>query len=204
MTLTGGFCLLDRPLYRVRGNMQKKLRTMSVALALSFSLAACTSAEELAKKEREREQAREIRQAEASRASLEEEVGLLQRRHERAVRICENGAPRRDPDGELELAEVDVAMADSIDSVSPEQEQRIRASIGAEMGLAPSQVNGWRSIYEGRARRARGLLEQAEAAEKREQDRACAEAPDLAEQLTSKTGELVAVRERLSALGTDN
>lgn len=184
--------------------MQKKLRTMSVALALSFSLAACTSAEELAKKEREREQAREIRQAEASRASLEEEVGLLQRRHERAVRICENGAPRRDPDGELALAEVDVAMADSIDSVSPEQEQRIRASIGAEMGLAPSQVNGWRSIYEGRARRARGLLEQAEAAEKREQDRACAEAPDLAEQLTSKTGELVAVRERLSALGTDN
>jgi hypothetical protein len=72
-------------------------------------------------------------------------------------RVCRDGptgGPYSPPplsEGEEALAEWDIAAAESIDSISPEQEWEIRAALGREMGLAPSQVNGWRDIYKARA-----------------------------------------------------
>lgn len=77
------------------------------------------------------------------------------------------------------MAEVDLAMADNIDNISPTQEQRIRASLGAEMGLAPSEVNGWKEIYRSRATQAKSLIERAKAQEAETKDAACDYLPEL-------------------------
>lgn len=80
-------------------------------------------------------------------------------------RVCQN-APDATPavtslisDGARSKAEWDIAAAENLKNVSPDQEWEIRKSLGAEMGLAPSEVNGWRDIYRSRAEQARRILE---------------------------------------------
>lgn len=82
--------------------------------------------------------------------------------------LCANGpvdgpyAPPQLSEEDRARAEWDIAAAESIPNVSVEQEWEIRSSLASEMGLAPSQVNGWRDIYRARAEQARRLIEQAE------------------------------------------
>ncbi|MDY7098705.1 MAG: hypothetical protein SXU28_11255 [Pseudomonadota bacterium] len=57
--------------------------------------------------------------------------------------------------GKAAKNEWDIAAADTVDSISPEQEYEIRTALGREMGLAPSEVDGWREIYERRAKLAK-------------------------------------------------
>lgn len=82
-------------------------------------------------------------------------------------RVCQDGpeggpyAPPPLSEAERARAEWDIAAAESIPHVSTEQEWEIRASLGAEMGLAPSQVNGWKDIYRSRAEIARRKIEAA-------------------------------------------
>jgi hypothetical protein len=68
--------------------------------------------------------------------------------------------PERSPDDlrEEALAEWDAAAGENLDNISPEQEWEIRKSLGARMGLAPSEVNGWKDIYRGRAEQAKRVL----------------------------------------------
>lgn len=131
--------------------------------------------------------------AEATMTSLEraeKNVADLDEQLERATITCRDGPPRHDLDGEIALAEVDLAMVEGIDSVSPEQERRIRASLGAEMGLAPSEVDGWRDIYRSRAEAARRVIQGAEARERDVQRSACVNVPDLKSQLERAKSEL--------------
>ncbi len=113
----------------------------------------------------------------------EKEVSGLAERLEGVSATCEHGPPRDDPDGEIALAETDIAMADSMGNISQEQEWRIRASLGAEMGLAPSQVDGWRQIYRSRAEQARRLIARTEAEERERQEAACDYVPELKSEL---------------------
>ncbi|MES2289684.1 MAG: hypothetical protein V4530_08085 [Pseudomonadota bacterium] len=50
-------------------------------------------------------------------------------------------------------AEWDKAAGQNLRDVSPEQEQEIRASLGAQLGIPPSKVD-WKSIYRSRAEQA--------------------------------------------------
>jgi hypothetical protein len=73
-----------------------------------------------------------------------------------AIDGCENAMTElRTREGDASLSEWDIAAAGNVDKVSPEQEWEIRKSLGAEMGLAPSEVNGWKEIYKSRAEAAR-------------------------------------------------
>lgn len=82
-------------------------------------------------------------------------------------------------------AEWDMAAAENIDSISPKGEWEIRKMLGREMGLHPSEVNGWREIYRKRAESARRQQESVsrhiEEARKRK-DEAC----DYKDQLKSQ------------------
>lgn len=111
--------------------------------------------------------------------AAQKQVRDLKERLVRARETCESGPTRYDDDGAEAMAEVDVAMAENIENVSPEQEQRIRASIGAEMGLAPSEVNGWKAIYRSRAEQARRRLAERE----KVQRSACEYVPTLEAEL---------------------
>lgn len=53
--------------------------------------------------------------------------------------------------GQQALADWDNGAAANLENVSEEQEWEIRKSLGREMGLAPSEVNGWKDIYRSRA-----------------------------------------------------
>lgn len=57
--------------------------------------------------------------------------------------------------GQASLAEWDMAAAANIDNVSKSQEWEIRKAIGQQMGLGPSEVNGWKDIYRARAQQAK-------------------------------------------------
>lgn len=70
-------------------------------------------------------------------------------------------------DGQVALSQFDEAVAANLDNPTPRQEREIRAMLGREMGLPPSQVNGWREIYRARARNAQARR----AEEQRESDR---------------------------------
>ena len=126
--------------------------------------------------------------------AAQKSVADLEERLARALATCENGPSRYDPSGKLALAEVDVAMAENIVEVTPEQEQRIRTLIGAEMGLAPSQVDGWREIYESRGAAARALLKQAEREEDLQQQRACDYLPELRTLLSDAETDLASLQ----------
>ena len=76
---------------------------------------------------------------------------------------CEFGpSPSINEVREEALAEWDAAAADNLENISPEQEWEIRKALADEMGLAPSEVNGWKDIYRGRAAQAKGVLENRE------------------------------------------
>jgi hypothetical protein len=47
---------------------------------------------------------------------------------------------------ERSLAEWDAAVGNNIGNIAPDQEWEIRKALGREMGLAPSEVNGWRDL----------------------------------------------------------
>jgi hypothetical protein len=111
--------------------------------------------------------------------SMDDDLKVAKDRLDHAVDACKNGASGGDPTGKYALAEVDIAMADNIDNVSPEQEWRIRKSIGAEMGLAPSEVDGWKDIYRGRAEQARRLLKERDDALQRTRIELCDAIPAL-------------------------
>lgn len=120
--------------------------------------------------------------------SMDDDLKVAKDRLDHAVDACRNGASSGDPAGKYALAEVDIAMADSIDDVSPEQEWRIRKSIGAEMGLAPSEVDGWKDIYRGRAEQARRLLKERDDALQRTRVELCKAIPALREKYESLGG----------------
>jgi hypothetical protein len=52
------------------------------------------------------------------------------------------------------FAEFDIAIAENIDDATPAQEKAIRELLGAELGMHPSQVDGWKQIYKSRAENA--------------------------------------------------
>ncbi|MGB3848131.1 MAG: hypothetical protein WA940_19820 [Sphingopyxis sp.] len=120
--------------------------------------------------------------------SMDDDLKVAKDRLDHAVDACRNGASSGDPTGKYALAEVDIAMADSIDDVSPEREWRIRKSIGAEMGLAPSEVDGWKDIYRGRAEQARRLLKERDDALQRTRVELCEAIPALREKYESLGG----------------
>jgi hypothetical protein len=140
-----------------------------IAFTLVFALAACGS-----------ETSNSPAGPEKSDLDIaKQEVMNLTERLGRATDTCTNGPVRSDEDGKLAMAEVDLAMADNIDNISPAQEQRIRASLGAEMGLAPSQVDGWKDIYRSRAKNAKSLIALAEKEEAESKKAACDYLPEL-------------------------
>lgn len=114
-----------------------------------------------------------------AQVDMNDDLKIARDRLEHATEVCENGAVGGDPTGKFAAAEVDIAMADNIDNVSPEQEWRIRKSIGAEMGLAPTEVDGWKDIYRGRADQARKLLKDRDDALQRTRVELCAAIPGL-------------------------
>jgi hypothetical protein len=88
--------------------------------------------------------------------------------------------------GQQALAEWDEAAASVTETISPKQEWEIRKSLGREMGLAPSEVNGWKEIYKARAEAARNNagrvqteIEKANA----ERDEVCGQIPKLEAEL---------------------
>lgn len=92
-------------------------------------------------------------------ASARSELERGQQQLESTKLICAYGPQRSVDEVRKEaLAEWDVAAAQSVDDISREQEWEIRKSLGAEMGLAPSEVNGWKDIYRGRAEQAKRAL----------------------------------------------
>lgn len=91
-----------------------------------------------------------------ARSQLEQD----QQQHDNTKSACEFGPlPSVEDIREEALAEWDIAAGSSLDNISPEQEWEIRKSLAAEMGLAPSEVDGWRDIYRGRAEQAKRVLE---------------------------------------------
>ena len=52
--------------------------------------------------------------------------------------------------GQRALEDWDAVAADDVDNTSPAEEARIRKSLGAQFGLPPSEMNGWKDIYRGR------------------------------------------------------
>jgi hypothetical protein len=80
---------------------------------------------------------------------------------------CKYG-PKEDADDARDryLAEWDSAVGDNLANIAPDQEWAIRAALGREMGLPPSQVNGWKQIYESRAQAAKATLARIESEKK--------------------------------------
>jgi hypothetical protein len=77
--------------------------------------------------------------------------------------VCKYGPEQPIEDVRKEaLAEWDAAAGENLENISPEQEWEIRKSLGAEMGLAPSEVNGWKDIYRSRAEHAKQVLKSRE------------------------------------------
>lgn len=152
----------------------------SLIAFLSLGIAACTS--EIPEVSNSAEATPTIEPKQESAKVIND----LQERLARATSTCENGATSLDSDGSLALAEVDVAMAKNINNISSAEEQRIRASIGAEMGLAPSEVNGWRDIYRSRARQAQAKLDRAASENARVRREACEYLPQLRAELNKQ------------------
>lgn len=123
------------------------------------------------------------RDREAELERLSEQKMDLVRQLEAAEKTCDEGARISDPLGELAMAEFDVAHAESIPTMTSEQEWRTRAAIGAEIGLAPSQVDGWKSILEARARSARAKIEAAETDANRRTQLACSRREEFGQEL---------------------
>lgn len=100
----------------------------------------------------------------APATSVKADLAYAQTTLDGTKRVCRDGpeggpyVPPPPSEADRAKAEWDIAAAQNLDSVSTEQEWEIRASLGAEMGLAPSQVNGWRQIYRARAETAQKKL----------------------------------------------
>lgn len=80
--------------------------------------------------------------------------------------------------GEKSLGEWDMAAGKDVGDIPPDQEWEIRKSLGAEMNLAPSEVNGWKEIYKSRAKTAqinRGSQSRAIETARLDVDRMCAD-----------------------------
>lgn len=123
--------------------------------------------------------------------------------------VCKNG-PTEGPyvptpltEGEKVRAEWDIAAAESLNDIQPQQEWEIRKSLGAEMGLAPSEVNGWRDIYKSRAEQAQHKLSAAKPPSPSEvanykariRQQACADVAGLGLNVTSKSTVVAALEE---------
>ncbi|QOV94228.1 hypothetical protein [Novosphingobium sp. ES2-1] len=94
------------------------------------------------------------------------EISELEALRSQHVETCSNGTNaepyyRKLSERERALAEWDAIAGEDLDSISADQEWEIRRSIGDQMGLAPSQVNGWKSIYKARQEQAKRLLAEA-------------------------------------------
>lgn len=115
---------------------------------------------------------------------------------------CRYGPPESaDEVRERSLAEWDAIAGENVANISPNQEWEIRRSLGREMGLAPSEVNGWRQIYEARATRARETLarrerESAMREEERERGRqdACLRAESVRQSIALETEAIARLR----------
>ncbi len=114
-----------------------------IASAL-LSLLACTACESRLE--------RDIREARADLKSLRElQVSLRE--------IC--SSHKMDLNKAMGLksrADFDIAAAENLDNISKSQEWDIRESIAARTGIAPSEVDGWKSVLEGRASNAKSDL----------------------------------------------
>lgn len=106
---------------------------------------------------------------------------------------------------ERALAEWDSAVADNVQNISAEQEWEIRKSLGREMGLAPSEVNGWKQIYESRGESAKRVLagierraSEKERARKAQKDAACAGVATIKQNIASQQNYIADLRKQTS------
>lgn len=124
--------------------------------------------------------------------------------HERELALvrlrsaCESEFPLSSPQDEGRQAQAawDAAAAENLDNISPEQEWEIRRSIGAELGIAPSEVDGWKEIYRQRAEASQRAVERDEARQSMEQrdwdagkDRRCSEYESAASEIETLEAE---------------
>lgn len=137
-----------------------------------------------------------------ARSDLEREQTQL----ESTQNACRFGPERPvDQIREEALAEWDAAAAENLDDISPDQEWEIRKSLGAEMGLAPSEVNGWKDIYRSRAEQAKGVLKSREQTRKlddevraAQQKAACDSVPDFEKVVESQHAEVTRLERALA------
>lgn len=88
--------------------------------------------------------------------------------------------------GRLSQEKWDLAAAEAIKDVSSAEEARIRNSLGAEFGIAPSEMNGWRDIYEARAAKGKARA----SAAKSVQEINCTELPAARARLVNAQAEV--------------
>lgn len=112
-----------------------------VAASAALSVAACSPSSEEIELAALEANITELESDERGCDSLRREEELASARHSQAV--------------------WDRAAAEVVDEVSPAQEEEIRISLGAELGIAPSKVD-WKNIYKRRAEQAKA--EEAQAA----------------------------------------
>jgi hypothetical protein len=152
----------------------------AVAAAMVFAcLSACTSTEDVV-------------------MALEDTLAMENEAFVKAIRTCQWG-----PEEPIEaqraryLAEWDSAAADNIANIAPDQEWEIRKALGKEMGLAPSEVNGWKQIYESRAESAKRTLAKIESekeakavADELQKKEACARSDELRKSIADTKAKL--------------
>ena len=122
-------------------------------------------------------------ESELERISVE--IGYV----ESSINFCRRSQMALDAErGQMGLAEWDIEAAIDVDNISQSQEWEIRKSLGAEMNVAPSEMNGWKAIYRARAENARrntkvieGRIASAQAAA----DASCKENDDSQAQLAA-------------------
>jgi hypothetical protein len=103
--------------------------------------------------------------------SLTDDIHQKKRLLIRLKSACESEFPLLSPrdEGRQAQAAWDAAAAENLDNISPEQVWEIRRSLGAELGIAPSEVDGWRQIYLQRAEASRRALDRDQARQAIEQ-----------------------------------
>jgi hypothetical protein len=134
-------------------------------------------------------------------AEADQKLSALHQAEQDQQLTCRYGpTPSPDEVREKSLAQWDAAAGDSLADIAPDQEWEIRKALGREMGLAPSEVNGWRDIYERRAAEARRTLarNKEEEAEKEKRDLAARKA--ACEQLQATRTDIKAEQQRRDQL----
>lgn len=108
---------------------------------------------------------------EAKLKTARSDLELYQQQLDSAKSTCAYGPARSVDDiREEALAEWDAVAGENLESVSPEQEWEIRKSLARELGLAPSEVDGWKDIYRSRAERAKRTIQRREETQKFDED----------------------------------